>query len=229
MEFLDKKLPLHILVNNIGIMACPFEFSKDNIESQFATNHFAPVVFTNLLIPCLTKSQPSRIVNLASLAHLNAPNEGIIYDLLNDKEKYSAWSRYGETKLANIWYTAVLQERLDQIGAKEVYVNAVHPGIVKTELTRNMAERPGSGFTSWMIGKLSVDSKYGALTQIYVAAASQIEKDKIKGKYFVPYCALASPNKNGCDITKAKKMWDWTETILKEKFRSDWSFKEAGI
>ena len=208
-------------------MACPFETSKDGIESQFATNHFAPVVFTNLLIPIIIKSQPSRIVNLASLAHYNAPG-GVIFDALNDKEKYDAWTRYGETKLANIWYSVILQERIDQIGAKDVYVNSVHPGIVKTELTRNMVE--GRSFiTNWFIRNAMIDSKAGALTQIYAAAASQVETQGIKGKYFVPYCTVASPNKTGCDLEQAKKLWDWTETVLKEKFRDNWSFKEAGL
>lgn len=212
-------------------MACPFEFSKDGIESQFATNHFAPVVFTNMLIPLIVKSQPSRIVNLSSMAHLQAPDDGFISDpvALNDKERYDPWKRYRETKLANIWYTAILQERLDQMGAKQVYVNAVHPGIVKTELTRNMAERPTGAVTNWIIGKAMIDAKAGALTQIYAAAASQVETQGIKGKYFVPYCTVASPNKNGCDMVKAKKLWDWTEAVLKEKFRNNWSYKEAGL
>lgn len=195
-----------------------------------ATNHFAPVVFTNLLIPSIIKSQPARIVNLSSSAHLNTPRGGIIFDLLNDKEKYDTWLRYGETKLANIWYTKVLQERLDQIGANQVYVNAVHPGVVETDLFVNMDNSKGMmKVANYVMKKIKINVKQGALTQIYAAAASQIEKDGIKGKYFVPYCTLASPNSNGCDITKARKMWDWTETILKEKFRGDWSFKEAGL
>ena len=228
-EFLDKKLPLHILVNNIGIMACPFEVSKDNIESQFATNHFAPVVFTNLLLSTIVKSQPSRIVNLSSLAHMRSPAEGIIFESLNDQEKYDPWLRYGETKLANIWYTKVLQEKLEGIGANKVYVNCVHPGIVATELSRNLVSPPRSGMVNWFIKSVSICPKNGALTQIYAAAAEKIEKEGIKGQYFVPYCTIASPNANGCNMEKARKMWAWTETILKEKFRDSWAYKEAGI
>lgn len=76
-------------------MATPFELSKQGFESQFATNHFAHFLLTMKLLPTIESSQPSRIVNLSSMAHLRAPKEGIKFDLLNDKASYNPGERYG--------------------------------------------------------------------------------------------------------------------------------------
>ena len=226
--FLSKNLPLHILVNNAGIMAVPFELSKDQIESQFATNHFAHVVLTNKLLPLIIKSQPARIVNVSSFAHTFAPKEGVLMDELNDETKYDPWQRYGETKISNIYFTQVLQSKVEKLGGDRVYVNAVHPGIVTTELTRNIA-KPRSEVNGKIIQFATIGPFNGALTQIYVAAHKDIEEKGFRGRYFVPYCSLASPSAIGKDIGVAQKVWDWTETVLKEKFRKNWSWSEAGL
>jgi NAD(P)-dependent dehydrogenase (short-subunit alcohol dehydrogenase family) len=151
-EFLSRKLPLHILVNNAGIMACPYALSKDGIESQMATNHFAHALLTNILLPVIQASQPSRIVNLSSDAHRAFSRKGgIKYDELVDEKKYKSAVRYGETKIANIHFTIELQERLDAEARRQgytqsqVYVNACHPGIVATELSRSLGTTYGRG------------------------------------------------------------------------------------
>jgi WW domain-containing oxidoreductase len=220
--FLSKDLPLHILVNNAGIMACPFGTSKNGIESQMATNHFAHVVLTNKLLPKLIASQPSRIVVLSSVAHLFAPKDGIHFDDLNSEEKYDPWTRYGETKLANLYFTKILQSRLEAKGASQVYVNAVHPGVVQTELARNAQKRSwlNEAFLNWT----RIDSFKGSLTQIFVAGSDTIEKNQVKGKYFVPYCKEAEPSATGKNTEWAQKTWDWTQVVLKDKYRGDWSW-----
>ncbi|KAJ3063607.1 hypothetical protein HDU98_000581 [Podochytrium sp. JEL0797] len=224
--FLAKNLPLHILVNNAGVMDCPFSLSKQGIESQFATNHFAHVVLTAKLLPALEKAQPSRVVVLSSMSHsANLPsNGGIVFEKVDDNAAtYNGFSRYGETKLANLHFARELQSRLDAKhgGASKVFVNAVHPGVVRTELQRDM---------HWgvvaMLQPFLISPEKGALTQIYAAAAPEIETQGIKGQYLVPYCQVAEASAEAVNKESAVKTWEWTEKMLKEKFRKDWTFSD---
>jgi NAD(P)-dependent dehydrogenase (short-subunit alcohol dehydrogenase family) len=157
------------------------------------------------------------------LAHEFAPKDGIHFEDLNDKEKYDPWKRYGETKLANIHFTQALQKRLDAqlCPDSSVFVNAVHPGVVETELGRNLAE-PRTGVVNAFLKFARINARKGAITQIFVAGAKEIQDSKVKGKYFVPYNAEASPNAQGVNEEYVQKTWEWTEKVLKEKFRSDW-------
>ncbi|KAJ3292918.1 hypothetical protein HDU76_007112, partial [Blyttiomyces sp. JEL0837] len=123
----------HILVNNAGIMAVPYEKSVQGIEAQFATNHFAHVVLTTKLIPALIEGGksslgPSRIVVLSSLAHTLVSKNINCDELLfkpedDEKEKtaYQAWVRYAETKLVNIYFANALAKKLAD---KNVLVNS---------------------------------------------------------------------------------------------------------
>ncbi|KAG0208558.1 hypothetical protein BGX33_006188, partial [Mortierella sp. NVP41] len=92
--FLERGLPLHILINNGGIMTSPFALSADGIEQQFAVNHMGHFVFTLGLLDVLKKSQPSRIVMLSSIGHEGSVKGGIDFDTLNDRTASNPASRY---------------------------------------------------------------------------------------------------------------------------------------
>ncbi|KAG0280821.1 hypothetical protein BGZ95_008493 [Linnemannia exigua] len=113
-EFLKKGLPLHILVNNSGIMMVPFALSADGIETQFAVNHMGHFVFTLTLLDKIKSSQPSRIVNLSSSGHELAHSHlgGVDFKTLNDPSILTAATRYGRSKLANVLFTKALARRL---------------------------------------------------------------------------------------------------------------------
>ncbi|CAI2163422.1 15681_t:CDS:2 [Funneliformis geosporum] len=127
-SFLSKDLPLHILINNAGIMATPWTLTEDGIQDQFG-------LFTMTLLAKIEASAPSRIVNVSSLAHNHAPAAGIEFDKINQEGAQSSWEHYGISKLANILFTESLSKRLE---GKEVYVNSIHPGFVHTELSRGV-------------------------------------------------------------------------------------------
>ncbi|KAI8800114.1 hypothetical protein BJ742DRAFT_860307 [Cladochytrium replicatum] len=218
-DFLAKNLPLHILVNNAGIMDAPFSLSKDGIESQFATNHFAHVLLTIKLLPAMESVPEARIVILSSIAHVNVSKEGIKVDELNEESRYNARARYGETKIANIYFTRVLQKKLDAAGHGHIFVNAVHPGIVKTELDR-FAEEPRSA----LLSSILISPEKGAITQTYVATAPEIKEKKYKGKYFVPFASEECPSNVALNDVLAEKTWIWTEKVFQEKYKSDWSW-----
>ncbi|XP_020966952.1 short-chain dehydrogenase TIC 32, chloroplastic isoform X2 [Arachis ipaensis] len=140
-EFNSSGLPLNILINNAGIMACPFMLSKDNIELQFATNHLGHFLLTNLLLDTMKKTsheskKEGRIVNLSSEAHRFTYSEGICFDKINDESSYSSWRAYGQSKLANMLHANELTRRLKEDGAN-ITANSLHPGAITTNLFRH--------------------------------------------------------------------------------------------
>lgn len=133
-------------------MACPRILTKDGFESQIGVNHMGHFLLTNLLLDLLKvlvrtshiscnltlrpfqKSSPSRIVNVSSLAHRFGK---IKINDLNSEKSYSEIGGYSQSKLANVLFTRELAMRLKATG---VTVNALHPGTVNTELSRDMGK-----------------------------------------------------------------------------------------
>jgi NAD(P)-dependent dehydrogenase (short-subunit alcohol dehydrogenase family) len=174
-EFRQKNLPLHVLVNNAGIMMVPFELSKDGIELQLATNHVGHFLLTRRLLDILVKSKPSRVVNVSSRAHERPYSDGISFDRINDPKHYSKMGAYGQSKLANILFSRELTRRLND---DQVYVNSLHPGVVATELSRyNTLLKP--------FFAMALSPANGALTSLYCATSPEIETNKYHGEYFV--------------------------------------------
>jgi len=131
-EFISKKLPLHVLVNNSGIAAAPFSRTVDGNENTFQTNHLGPFLLTNLLYNVLKSSAPSRVVNVSSAVHYFA--KPLDLDDLVEVKKYDTWEAYNNSKLLNILFTYSLQKKFEKDGVHNVYVNALHPGLVKTDI-----------------------------------------------------------------------------------------------
>ncbi|KAL2918718.1 hypothetical protein HK105_201552 [Polyrhizophydium stewartii] len=226
--FLARGLPLDILVNNAGIMDPPFELSKQGIESTFAVNHFAAAAFTARLLSAIKKAPSARIVIVSSLSHQIIGKSGIKYQDLNNKDNYKLAVRYGETKLAGVQFTRELQRRLEESGVKNVLVNAVHPGTVKTDIVRNHPLATTS-VVDYLFGAVALDSKGGAITQLYVAGDPEVEEKQHRGKYFVPFAALAEPSATARDEALSTKTWEWTQEILQKHHRADWSWAAVGL
>ncbi|GAU32384.1 hypothetical protein TSUD_44270 [Trifolium subterraneum] len=214
-EFNSSGLPLNILINNAGVMACPFTLSKDNIELQFATNHLGHFLLTNLLLDTMKKTAreskiEGRIVNVSSGAHKFAYSEGIRFDKINDQSSYSNWRAYGQSKLANILHANELARRLKDDG-ENIIANSIHPGAIFTNLYR---------YTSILgilnvVGKLVMKNvQQGAATTCYVALHTQVKG--IGGEYFVD-SNIAKTSSHGRDTDLAKKLWDFSMDLIKDK------------
>jgi retinol dehydrogenase-12 len=97
-EFKSRHNQLHILLNNAGVMLCPFGLSEDGIETQFATNHVAHYYLTILLLPILESSGPSRVVNVSSIGH-KIPFKQLNLDSISDPKKYHKIIHYSKSKV----------------------------------------------------------------------------------------------------------------------------------
>ena len=131
-EILEEEPTIDILINNAGVMACPYSKTEDGFEMQFGVNHLAHFLLTNLLLDRLKKAPTARIVTVSSIAYRLVRR--INFDDLNSEKSYSPLVAYGQSKLANILFTRSLAKRL---AGTSVIANCLHPGVItKTELYR---------------------------------------------------------------------------------------------
>uniref|UniRef100_A0A2K5LNL0 Retinol dehydrogenase 13 n=1 Tax=Cercocebus atys TaxID=9531 RepID=A0A2K5LNL0_CERAT len=145
---LPEEERVDILINNAGVMRCPHWTTEDGFEMQFGVNHLGHFLLTNLLLDKLKASAPSRIINLSSLAHVAGH---IDFDDLNwQTRKYDTKAAYCQSKLAIVLFTKELSRRLQGSG---VTVNALHPGVARTELGRHTGIH-GSTFSSTTLGPI---------------------------------------------------------------------------
>ncbi|XP_016989791.1 retinol dehydrogenase 13 [Drosophila rhopaloa] len=177
--FKREQNKLHILINNAGIMDCPKMLTKDGFEMQIGVNHMGHFLLTLLLLDVLKSSAPSRIVVLSSLAHRFGR---INRDDLNSEKSYDRKMAYCQSKLANILFTRELSKRLEGTG---VTVNALHPGVVNTELFRNtpfFGSKFGKMLIAPFIWIFIKTTKNGAQTSLYAALDPSL--NNVSGLYF---------------------------------------------
>lgn len=155
--------PLHLLVNNAGVMATPYHRTVDGFELQLATNHLGPFALTGLLLPHLVASGGARVVNTASLAHRLAPRAPL-GDPRKETRRYQRWIAYAQSKLADLLFTFELDRRLRD---KDLPVTALaaHPGYAATGLIR-------TGMTTGRSGPAPITAIMVAATRLLGQPAS---------------------------------------------------------
>ncbi|MEU4832639.1 oxidoreductase [Streptosporangium sp. NPDC023615] len=163
-EFLDRHERLDLLVNNAGVMAPPPSRTEEGFELQFGVNHLGHFALTGLLLGALLKTAGSRVVTVASIAHQQGRMD--LGDLRAERS-YNAYTAYGRSKLANLMFTYELQRRLVAAGAGTIAL-AAHPGISRTELSRNLS--PVLRALNEVVGALVLqDARTGALPSLRAA------------------------------------------------------------
>ena len=156
---------LDVLINNAGIFMPERKMAEEGIETTFAVNYLAPFLLTRELDDLLKQSAPSRIINVASIAHWNAKLE---WNNLQGERYYEGFDAYALSKLGVILFTYALAERLLGSG---VTANCLHPGVIETKLLRaGFGDYPGD------------TPENGARTSVYLASSLK-EKD-VTGQYF---------------------------------------------
>lgn len=201
-EFKKKYQNLHVLINNAGIMLKKRILSIDGFEMNFAVHLLGPFLLTNLLLDVLKNSAPSRIINVASAAHKRAKID--FEDLQSENKKYSLFRVYGISKLAEILFTYELSRKLEGTG---VTANAVHPGVVATNLGRDQSK-----FSQWFARIFFKNPEEGAQTSIYLASSPEVEG--ITGKYFVNKQPKQS-SEESYNLEYAVNLWKICEELTK--------------
>jgi len=215
---LDADRPIDVLLNNAGVMACPLMRTKQGFEQQIGVNHLGHYLLTNNLLPLLEKSatthQDARIINVASSAHY--PGTIDFNDLSWEKKEYSKWGAYCQSKLANVMFSYELSRRLQNSG---ITVNALHPGVVATELGRYLFPSLTSEeeLPWWSKPLLSVATSFlltpeqGAQTSIYLASSPEVTG--VTGKYY-DSCKPKTSSNESYDLEKQKKLWELSEELV---------------
>ncbi len=199
--------PLDAIICNAGIMALPNLETKYGYELQFLTNHIGHFILVTGLLDQLTDD--GRVVMLSSEAHKRAPKVGVDFDNLGGQKSYSPWAAYGRSKLANLLVARELARRFGDSGK---VANAVHPGVIDTNLTRHM--NPLAGLVWAAMGPIFLKSiAQGAATQTYVAVHPQAATHK--GEYWSD-CNVAQSSRKGRDMDLAARLWEESERIVDE-------------
>ncbi|KAG8484000.1 hypothetical protein CXB51_023244 [Gossypium anomalum] len=212
-NFIALHLPLNILINNAGIMFCPFQLSQDGIEVQFATNHIGHFLLTNLLLDTMKNTVKAtgiqgRIVNLSSIAHNYCYKKGIRFHKINHKQGYSEKRAYGQSKLANILHANELSRRLQEEGVN-ITVNSVHPGLIMTPLFRHSAALMKLlKFFSFFLWK---NVPQGAATTCYVALHPRL--NGVTGKYFAD-CNEMRASSYARNESLARELWEFSNKLI---------------
>ncbi len=188
---------LDVLVNNAGAIIMKREESVDGIEMTFALNHLNYFLLTHLLLDMLKAAPAARIVNVSSEAHRGAR---LNFDDLENKQGYTSWKAYGQSKLANIYFTYELSASLENSG---VTANVLHPGFVATNFGRSNGGIFSPLFKLFQLGAITPEE--GAQTSIFLASSPEVEG--VTGKYFVKSKAVKS-SAVSYDQSAARKLWD---------------------
>ncbi len=205
-NFNRKFEKLDLLINNAGVMTPPYTKTKDGFELQFGTNHLGHFALTGLLIDLIKKTPNSRIVNVSSTAHKIGKLN--FEDLNWETRRYNKMQSYGDSKLANLYFTNELQKRLNR--SSRVIVASAHPGASATELVRH----------SLLFKVLSLfvqDSKMGALPTLYAAVAPDVQGNDYYGpggfQEISGYPKKVEPAGNAKKDDVAANLWDVSEKM----------------
>jgi len=166
--FLERGLPLHLLINNAGLSPRGGQRSKSGFELGFGVNHLGHFLLTTLLLERLRSSAPARVVTVASRAHMRA--RGIDWDAVRAPTRTQAGIvEYGVSKLANVLFSAELGRRMQGTG---VSTYSLHPGVVASDIWRGVP---------WPIGPLiklfMISTEQGALTTLHCATSEEAGKE----------------------------------------------------
>jgi NAD(P)-dependent dehydrogenase (short-subunit alcohol dehydrogenase family) len=205
---------IDLLINNAGVMVPPLTRTADGFELQFGTNHLGHFALTNLLLEHVTR----RVVTISSVGHRWG---SIDFDDLNWEHKpYKAWRAYGQSKLANLLFTAELQRQLTAEGSS-VLATAAHPGYASTNLQFHSGRRLLDYVSVVGNRLLAQDADGGAQPTLYAALAdipgnSYAGPGGFLGQRGTP--KLVGRSGAAQDAAVARRLWDVSEQLTGVRF-----------
>jgi NAD(P)-dependent dehydrogenase (short-subunit alcohol dehydrogenase family) len=185
---------IDVLINNAGIFPQKAWKTVDGFEAQFGVNYLGPFLLTNLLLDKLKASAPSRIVNLTSMLHTKGTLD---FESFRGEKPYKASVAYNQSKLANLVFSNELSRRLAGTG---VTSNAVHPGAISTEITRELP-----WIARKLIGFVFKGVAFGAKGPVLVATDPTLAD--VSGRYWKE-TAETAPSEEALDAAVASRLWE---------------------
>jgi NAD(P)-dependent dehydrogenase (short-subunit alcohol dehydrogenase family) len=203
-EFSRRHTQLHVLINNAGIFSLKRQETPEGFERTIAVNYLGPFLLTRLLLPVITQTAGSRIINVASDAYIQG---SIDPDDFHLQKNYRGIKAYGASKFALILFTLELADRLRHTG---VTVNVLHPGTVATGIWQLWPGTWYQGLIDRVMGMFSSTTEEAARTSIYLASSDEVQS--VTGTYFskgqqknlAPKCL---------DTVLQKKLWQLSEKL----------------
>jgi NAD(P)-dependent dehydrogenase (short-subunit alcohol dehydrogenase family) len=205
--------PIHLLINNAGVMIPDRRVTTDGFEYHFGINHLGHFLLTGLLLERLLESAPARVVMVSSDAMQFGGLDPALTDLNWETRSFSGWRSYGSSKLMNALFANELQRRYAERG---LVANSLHPGIVTTELARDQKGILSLiGLALWPIMK---NEAQGAATTLLLATAPEYEKQG--GGYFSD-CKPARVARLALNEDVAARLWQRSEELVGLRFGGD--------
>ena len=206
-QFCGRQRPLHLLVNNAGIMIPMRRLTDDGFEAHLGINHLGHFLFTHLLMEPLRQAKAARLVVLSSAALGMASLTPELADLNWERRKYRGFASYGDSKLMNLMFAREFNRRF---GDQGIVANALHPGIIATELARDQSA------IGKMMGVVALpfmkSVSQGAATSVYVATSPEYSS---RGGLYFSNCGEAKPmHKYALDDQLAEKVWQRSEELV---------------
>jgi NAD(P)-dependent dehydrogenase (short-subunit alcohol dehydrogenase family) len=201
-------LKLDGILANAGIMALANLTLQHGYEAQFFTNHVGHFILVTGLLDLL--ADDGRVVLTSSTGHTMAPKGGVDFNNLDGSQGYVSWVAYGQSKIANLLFAKELARRF---AGTQKAAFAVHPGVIATNLTRNMGMLTAPADVLMAISSPLVLKSVGEGAATQVWAATQPGLASISGSYLAS-CNVAKPRKDTEDPAIAAKLWAKTEEIV---------------
>ena len=211
-EILALDLPIHILVNNAGLVNRKRRLTPEGLEETMAVNYFAPFAMTLKLLPALGRADRARIVNVTSNSYAIAR---LRLDDLTFERRYWLLGPYSASKLGNIYFTRELARRLE---GTSITVNAAHPGLIFT----NLGLGNNAHFAKRLIGGVwrlfAKDESEGHVCIVWAATAPELEG--VTGQYIAD-SRVTEPKPIARRDDVARKLWNVSESTTGVRWQRD--------
>lgn len=209
---------IDVLINNAGIMAVPYQLTKDGFETQLQTNYISHFLFTMRLLP-LVKKNHGRIISLSSLGHLLEFRYWKLSKQWNIwPDIVFTWFRYAVSKTSLIQFTKMLS-----IKNPDVLCVSLHPGLVmNTNLFSYWTRLPLIGIFFWVLFQVigfffGVSNEQGAIASLKCALDENLSTEEDNGKYFTTGGAESKSSYIANNLDDAASTWIWTVHQLNDR------------
>lgn len=191
---LERNEPLQLLINNAGL-AGRRAVTRQGFELTFGVNHLGHFLLTELLLPRLLQQAHSRVVNVSSIAHYDAPS--IDFGVLRRPSSlFGVLRAYQVSKLCNVLHAKALAKRY---GARGLHAYSLHPGVIASDVWREIPQP-----VRWFMLRNMISNEAGAKTTLYCATSPEVAEHN--GRYY-DECAEKEPSKLAQDAGLADELW----------------------